>query len=148
VFKGNLMALGAAVAMAIYLLAGRQVLARVNALSYLSIVYSLAALLLTVGVFITGQSFLGYSAPTYYMLLLLGLIPQLIGHSALNLAVRRLPATVVSAAILGEPVGAALLGWAVLGEVPAVREVAGGLVILCGIVLVVWGGGRESTEQI
>jgi drug/metabolite transporter (DMT)-like permease len=51
-------------------------------------------------------------------------------------------------AVLGEPVGATLLGWAFLGEAPEVKEIAGGLVILIGILLVIRGGGRESTEQV
>ncbi|RJO61264.1 MAG: DMT family transporter [Dehalococcoidia bacterium] len=150
VFEGNLMALAAAGAMAGYLLAGRHIRERIDALSYLAMVYALAAILLLAAAFIAGESFQGYSVKTYWMLALLGLVPQLIGHTSLNLAVRRLPATVVSVAILGEPVGATLLGWAVLGEAPGIKEVVGGLIILCGILMVVGGGGggRESLEQM
>jgi drug/metabolite transporter (DMT)-like permease len=143
---GNLMALAAAGAMAVYLLAGRQIRGRIDALSYLSLIYTMAAILLLAATVIAGENFLGYSAKTYWMLALLGLVPQLIGHTSLNLAVRRLPATVVSVSILGEPVGATLLGWAVLREAPGAKEVAGGLIILCGILLVVGSGGRESLE--
>jgi drug/metabolite transporter (DMT)-like permease len=146
--EGNLMALAAAGAVAVYLLVGHHVRERIEATSYLTMVYSLAAILLTAAALAAGQKFTGYPAKTYLMLGLLGLVPQLVGHSSLNLAVRRLPATVVSVAILGEPVGATLLGWAVLGEVPAVKEIAGGLVILAGILLVISGGGRESAEQV
>ena len=148
VFKGNLMALGAAGAMAVYLLVGRHIRERVDVLSYLSMVYTVAAILLLAAAVITGESFLGYSAKTYWMLALLGLVPQLTGHTSLNLAVRRLPATLVSVAILGEPVGATLLGWGVLGEVPGAKEIAGGLIIICGILMVVGSGGRESLEQV
>jgi drug/metabolite transporter (DMT)-like permease len=107
-----------------------------------------AAILLLAAVVIAGESFLGYSAKTYWMLALLGLVPQLIGHTSLNLAVRRLPATLVSVAILGEPVGATLLGWGLLGEVPGAKEIAGGLIIICGILMVVGSGGREALEQV
>jgi drug/metabolite transporter (DMT)-like permease len=148
VSKGNLMALAAAGAMAVYLLVGRHIRERVDVLSYLSMVYTVAAILLLAAAVLAGESFLGYSAKTYWMLALLGLVPQLIGHTSLNLAVRRLPATLVSVAILGEPVGATLLGWGVLGEVPGVKEIAGGLIIICGILMVVGSGGRESIEQV
>lgn len=149
VFEGNLMALAAAGAMAAYLLTGRHLRERIDALSYLAMVYTLAAILLLAAAVIANENFLGYSAKTYWMLALLGLVPQLIGHTSLNLAVRRLPATVVSVAILGEPVGATLLGWAALGEAPGTKEVVGGLIILCGILMVVCaGGGRESLEQM
>ena len=147
-FEGNLMALAAAGAMAVYLLAGRHIRERIDALSYLSMVYVLAAILLLAAVVTSGESFLGHSAKTYWMLVLLGLVPQLIGHTSLNLAVRRLPATVVSVAILGEPIGATLMGWGVLGEAPGTKEIAGGLIILCGILMVVGSGGRESLKRV
>ena len=67
------------------------------------------------------------------MLILIALIPQLIGHSCLNLAVRSVPVTRVSIAILGEPIGATLLGYLMLSEIPTVNEVAGGFLILAGI---------------
>ena len=70
------------------------------------------------------------------MMVLLAIVPQLIGHSFLNLAVRLIPVTLVSVAILGEPVGATLLGYLILGETPTVNEIAGGLLILGGIFIV------------
>ena len=145
--KGNMMALGAAAAMTVYLLAARHMRERISALAYLAIVYMLATIILVTAVIIAGQTFLGYSAKTYWMLALLGLVPQLIGHSSLNLAVRRLPATVVSAAILGEPVGATFLGWILLHESPGMREVFGGAIILVGILLVVRGSAGDVLEQ-
>jgi len=143
---GNAMALLAAVAMGIYLLIGRHLRARIDALSYLAVVYTLAAILLVAAALATGDSLWGYSADTYWMLLLLGLVPQLVGHTSLNLAVRRVPATLVSVAILGEPVGATLLGWGILGEAPGLNELLGGLAILGGILLVVIRGNVSADE--
>lgn len=146
--EGNLMALAAAGAITAYLMVGRHVRERIDAQSYLTMVYSLAAVLLTGAALAAGEKFSGYPSKTYWMLGLLGLLPQLVGHTSLNLAVRRLPATIVSVAILGEPVGATFLGWVFLGEAPAAKEVAGGIVILLGILLVIAGGWRESVEQV
>lgn len=142
VLEGNLMALGAAGAMTVYLLVARHVRLRIDALSYLTLVYTLAALLLLAAALIAGERFSGYPVKTYWMLALLGVVPQLIGHTSINLAVRRLPATVVSVAILGEPVGATLLGWAILGEAPVLNEIIGGIIILCGIMLMAVSGSR------
>jgi len=47
-----------------------------------------------------------------------------------------MPVIFVSAAILGEPVGATILGYFILGETPSVNEIVGGLLILGGIFLV------------
>ncbi len=133
---GNLLALIAGFAMGAYLLIGGQLRARIDILSYLTILYTCSAVLLLAAAIIAGHSFFGYSPITYVMLILLALVPQLIGHSSLNLAVRLIPVTFVSVAILGEPVGATLLGSLLLSEIPTTNEIVGGLLILGGIFVV------------
>ncbi|MDP2919009.1 MAG: DMT family transporter, partial [Dehalococcoidia bacterium] len=97
-------------------------------LTYLS-----AAVFLMAAVLITGQKLQGYSGTTYLMFILLALVPQLVGHTSLNWALKYMPATIVTVAVLGEPVGATLLAWSILGEAPKVVEIIGGLLILAGI---------------
>ncbi len=80
-----------------------------------------------------GYSLTGYSTNTYIMLVLLAIVPQLIGHSCLNVALRLIPVTFVSIAILGEPIGATLLGYFLLGETPTASELIGGFLILIGV---------------
>lgn len=133
---GNMLALLSAAAVGIYLIIGRHLKERVRLLPYLSTVYSSAALILLVVTLIAGYSFTGYSANTYLMLILLALIPQLAGHSLLNQAVRLMSATIVSVAILGEPVGAIILGYIILGEGITVIEAIGSLLTLGGILTV------------
>ena len=91
---------------------------------------------------VLGHSLIGYSPVTYLMLVLLALVPQLIGHSCLNLAVRLIPVTFVSVAILGEPVGATLLGCLILSEIPTAGEMVSGLLILGGIFTVMRGKSK------
>jgi drug/metabolite transporter (DMT)-like permease len=122
--------------MGAYLIIGGQLRERIDILSYLAIIYTCSAVMLLVATMLFGYSLFGYSPGTYLMLILLALVPQLIGHSCLNLAVRLVPVTLVSVAILGEPVGATLLGSFILGELPTLNEIAGGLLILGGIFVV------------
>ena len=133
---GDVLALTAGFAMGAYLVIGGQLRARIGILSYLTIIYTCAALILLAATIIFGHSLFGYSPVTYIMLILLALVPQLIGHSCLNLAVRLIPVTLVSVAILGEPVGATLLGYFILSEIPTLNEIVGGLIILGGIFMV------------
>jgi len=133
---GNLLALIGGFAMGAYLIVGRQLRARIDILSYLTILYTCSAVILLVATVLSGHSLFGYSPTTYLMLILLALVPQLIGHTSINLAVRLIPVTFVSVAILGEPVGAALLGSIILGEIPTANEIAGGFLMLSGIFLV------------
>ncbi len=133
---GDLLALIAGFAMGAYLLIGGQLRARIDILSYLTIIYTGAAVILLITTLLSGYNLSGYSPLTYTMMILLALVPQLIGHSCLNLAVRLIPVTFVSVAILGEPVGATLLGYIILGETPTLNDIAGGILILGGIFIV------------
>jgi len=133
---GDLLALMAGFSMGAYLVIGGQLRARIDILSYLAIIYTCSAVILLTATLISGHSLFGYSPTTYLMLILLALIPQLIGHSCLNLAVRLIPVTLVSVAILGEPVGASLLGYFILDEMPTVKEIVGGVLILGGVFIV------------
>jgi len=122
--------------MGAYLIIGGQIRTRIDILSYLTILYTCSAVILLVATILSGHNLFGYSLDTYVMMILLALIPQLIGHSCFNLAVRLVPVTFVSVAILGEPVGATLLGSIILGEMPTANEIIGGLLILGGISVV------------
>ncbi len=141
---GNVLALLAAVAMSAYLVIGRQLRMRVDIGSYLAFIYTCAAVILLVATLVAGHSLIGYSSTTYIMLILLAVVPQLIGHSSLNVAVRLLPATFVAVAILGEPVGATILGYFIIGEMPTLVEIGGGLLILGGIFMVL----RQKPEVL
>jgi drug/metabolite transporter (DMT)-like permease len=145
---GNLLALLAAFCMGAYLLVGGQVRERIDLLGYLALVYSVAAVLLLAVTLLMGCDLFGYSPATYLMMALLALVPQLIGHSSLNLAVRLVPVTLVSVAILGEPVGATLLGWLILGEMPTANEIIGGLLILGGIFIVLRRSPRRQAAGL
>lgn len=147
-YLGNLLALTAGLVMGAYLITGRQLRARIDIVSYLTAIYTIAAIALLIVVIVSGTSLFGYSAETYTMLVLLALVPQLIGHSSLNLAVRLIPVTLVSVAILGEPVGATILGALIIGEAPTVNELLGGVLILGGIYLVIRQGfGRDMARK-
>jgi len=141
---GDVLALLAALAMGAYLIIGRQLRSRIDIGSYLTIIYSGAAVMLLVATLVAGYSLTGYSSFTYVMLVLLALVPQLIGHSSLNLAVRLIPVTFVAVAILGEPVGATILGYLILDEMPTWVEIVGGLLILGGIFIVL----RQKPERL
>jgi len=133
---GDVLALIAGFAMGGYLILGRHLKNRIEIMPYLTMIYTGAAVILVLATASFGYSFTGYSGMTYLWMVLLAIIPQLIGHSSFNLALRLIPVTFVSVAILGEPVGATLLGYLILDEVPAVNELIGGVLILAGIFIV------------
>lgn len=150
---GDALALLGAWAMTGYVLSGRALRARLPLLLYLALVVGAAALLLLGAAGIAGAWPAAVPPRAWAWLVLLALVPQLIGHSAFNAALRHLPAPQVAVALLGEPVGATLLALAVLGEVPAAAEWAGGALVLAGIALALrapvprGAGGRAGVNR-
>ena len=132
-FNGNMLALAGAVMAAGYLIIGRKLREQLSLIPYIFIVYTTAAFLLFGAVFAVGYPLIGYSTQTYLWFLLLALIPQLLGHSSYNWALRYLPAAFTSIVLLGEPIGATLLAYFFLQEVPSTVKIIGAVFILVGI---------------
>jgi drug/metabolite transporter (DMT)-like permease len=139
-FFGNVLALVGAVAMAVYVLIGRSLrTGGVGALPYSIVGYSAAALALLPVAILSGTQLWGYSATTWFWLFVITLGPQLLGHTVLNWALEYVRASIVSGAILAEPVIAAVLAWLVLSEKPGLPTLLGGLVVLGGLYLLLRG---------
>jgi drug/metabolite transporter (DMT)-like permease len=131
---GDVLALLGAATAAAYLTAGRRLREAMELPRYLAAVHVVAALCVLPVAAATGPLW-GFPRGTLLWLVALAVIPSLGGHGLLNYAVRRSPSYVVSLAILGEPIGAALLAWPVFGDVPSPRAFAGGALILGGVAL-------------
>lgn len=80
-----------------------------------------------------------YPPSVYLCLLLMGLVPQLIGHTSFNWAIGRISPTLVTLAVLFEPIGSSILGFLLFKEVPSLAVVLGGVVILSGVAVAVLG---------
>ncbi len=130
---GNTLALVGAIAASGYLLIGRALRASVSLTAYIWLAYSAAALVLLAAAGASGVSFVALPAAAWLFMVALALGPQLIGHTSFNWALRRLSATFVAVAILGEPVGSALLAWLILGEQFSAAQFAGFTLLLTGI---------------
>jgi len=130
---GNTLALIGAISASGYLLVGRALRTRISLTAYVWLAYTVAAMLLGVALAAGGTSLSALPAPAWGLMLLLAIGPQLFGHTAFNWAVRRLTATFVAIAILGEPVGAALLAWFFFEEGFTTLQLAGFVILLAGI---------------
>jgi drug/metabolite transporter (DMT)-like permease len=130
---GDLLALGGALAAAAYFLIGRQARARVRLVSYVTLVYGVAAAVLTVAALLARTQMTGFAPETWMALVLLGVVPQVIGHSTFNWALGRLRATYVAGTVLGEAVGSTALAWIVLDERPPDGALLGGALVLLGM---------------
>jgi drug/metabolite transporter (DMT)-like permease len=134
-FWGDLLALAGAVMAAGYLVIGRSARRSMDLASYTFLVYGAAALVLLLFCLAGNLPLGGLSGRTYVILGLLALIPQLIGHTTFNWALRFLPPTTVAVVLMGEPIGATLLGYLVFGEAPSWNKAGGLITLATGIVL-------------
>ncbi|HEX7502691.1 MAG TPA: DMT family transporter [Acidobacteriota bacterium] len=132
---GNALALAGALAVSGYWLIGRRLRRQISLIPYVTMVYGFAALTLLAAALLLRQPLTGFKTSTYGWFLLLALLPQLLGHSSFNWALKHLPAAYVAVAAMGEPVGAAFLAYLLLGETPQLLKVIAAGVILAGIFL-------------
>jgi drug/metabolite transporter (DMT)-like permease len=136
---GGGLALIGALAIAVYFVIGRKLRARLPLVPYIWLVYGCAAITLLLAVLVTTTPVTGYPSEGYFWVVLLALVPQLIGHSSLNYALRYLSATYVSIATQMEPVGSAIAAFVLLRETPAALQIVGSLAILVGVLFASYG---------
>ncbi|MCF8009269.1 MAG: DMT family transporter, partial [Halanaerobiales bacterium] len=132
-FYGDMLAVLAALLAACYLFLGRSFRKNIQYIPYIYIVYTYCSFFLLIFVLISGHSLTGYNNINYIYFLLLALGPTLIGHSVLNLSIRYVPATIVSLAILGEPIMTTILALVIINEKLTTATIVGGFLILYGI---------------
>lgn len=140
---GNSLALAGSVAVCGYLLIGRRLASHVSISTYVTIVFSAAALALLVLALLTRTTLAGFSATAWLCLIGLAIGPQLLGHSGISWSLRHLAPTMVAVAILGEPIGSAVLAWWILGEVIGPLQLAGFVMLMSGIFL----AARSTTSR-
>jgi len=144
---GNFLALIGAWMAAGYMIVGRKLRTRLSATPYVFCVYGAASIILLFIVLSMKMPVIGFSPKAFGWLLLLGLVPQLIGHSSFNWALGYLPAAFVSVALMGEPIGTIMLAYIIFADVPLIGEVIGGLLILTGIIIVSWANHQTMNSS-
>jgi len=132
-WTGDLLALLGGMLSGTYLTIGRAVRPHVDWGPYGAILCLNCALWLLLFAVLSGASLALVGSNAIWVILAMALGPQLLGHIGFAWAVRYVPATIVGAVILLEPVGATALGTVVLDEWPSMRETIGAVVIVMGV---------------
>ena len=140
--RGDLLALAGAFFAGVYLLIGRKLRVNLNNFEYISIVYSISAVLLLIISLFYNENISDYPAKTWILFLLLALVPTVIGHSLYNWVLKYIPAYRVATIILGEPIGATILAIFFFNQIPGWSTIFGGLLILIGIYFVMKRSGK------
>ena len=134
---GDLLALVGAIMAAGYYLTGRRLRAHLDLWPYVGLVYG--ACFVTLLLLDAALSVPLWPQPPreFGIFIALAIGPMMLGHTAMNWALKHLPAYVVNLTTLGEPVGATLLAAALpwIAEVPSALTLLGGVVVLVGVVI-------------
>jgi len=134
---GSGLAVAGAVMLSAYHVIGRGLRDALPLPAYVLCVWAGAAATLGLLVGVAGVPITGYPARTFAWLLALAVVPTVLGHGLVNLSLRAFPAPTVGLFLLGEPVAAAALAYAVFGERPGALTLAGGVLVVAALAIVV-----------
>ncbi|WP_022850932.1 DMT family transporter [Limisalsivibrio acetivorans] len=139
---GDMLALTGALMASLYLIIGSRIRERISLMTYITAVYTISAVVLVVTSLFIGLSFTGYRPESYMYMFLLAVLPQLIGHTSFNWGLKYLKSSMVAVITLGEPVGASVLAYFILGEKVSIGQGIGIALIFAAIVTASRSGGK------
>jgi drug/metabolite transporter (DMT)-like permease len=144
---GDALALAAALGFSFYFLMGQEAQRRgLSTGRYVAVVYAIGALTILPVPLFTTPSYGELPGMVFFYGLMLALVPQLVGHTSFNWAVKWITPTLVTLVILLEPIGATILGWIIFDEVPGAIVLGGAMVLLSGVALAVYG--RDQGDKV
>lgn len=144
--RGDLLALGAMGALAVYLAAGKRGRAGLDTLPFMAGLFTCAAFTITPIALVSGQSLIGDADEwTWLRVALMVLLPGT-GHILTNFAHHGVPLAVIGILQLFNPIGAALLALWLLDQSVAPLQVAGMVVVIVALGVYTYRRGRRRTR--
>ena len=131
---GDALALTGAVMASGYLIVGSKARETVDIMTYVTVVFSAGAVFLLATSLALGIPFTGYKGSSYLFMILLAVVPQLIGHTSINWALKHLKASMVAITILGEPIGATILAYIFFNETVGTIQLIGMFSVCAAII--------------
>ncbi|WP_187355447.1 DMT family transporter [Paenibacillus tengchongensis] len=144
--KGDLLSAGGTLAVAVHMLLGQRLVSRMPAYLYSLLVFITAGAVFAVYNLLGSIAFFAYPAREWGIFVLLAVVPTVFGHILFNWLLQYASATTVSMNILGEPVGASLLAFVLLGERLTALQWAGGILVLGGLAGYLYTGRERTTK--
>ncbi len=142
---GDLLSVLGTLAVVVHMLLGQALRGRISSFVYSYTVFLAAALSFAVYNAAAGHAFFaGYAANDWLIFALMAAVPTVFGHLLFNWLLKYVGATTVSMAVLGEPVGASLLAWALLAETLTPLQAFAGALLLGGVWLFLRSGGGHG----
>lgn len=135
-FKGDIYAVICSFWMALVLIITKNVRINYGTIIYSRFLYISAAIALLVFIFIMDIPFKQPSGNEIIFLLLLGFIPNILGHSIFYYSIRFFPAHTVASVPLGEPIIVSIFGLILFNEIVPISVILGGVFVIFGLYLI------------
>ncbi|MFA1511619.1 DMT family transporter [Priestia aryabhattai] len=132
---GDLLSVLGTVAVSVHMLAGQDLCRKMPPIIYSFAVFLIGGLVLCVYNICANVSLTQYDTKDWWIFLLLALIPNIFGHALFNWLLKYVGATTISMAILGEPIGAIILAYFLLGEMTTVSQLVGGMIVMISVMI-------------
>lgn len=143
-FTGDLLSFLGTLAIVFNMLIAKRILTRVTSYVYSIVVFAVSAVLFAGYNIATGIPLTGYPAREWLVFLLLAIVPTVFGHLIFNWLLQYLQTTTVSMTVLAEPVGASILGMFIFGEMITGFQLAGGALVIAGLLLYLRSAQRAT----
>jgi drug/metabolite transporter (DMT)-like permease len=99
--------------------------------------YFVAAIATMLIAFLKGVELIRYDAYKYMYFLLMAIIPMMFGHTLMNFLLEKYSASIVTSVSYGEPFGAGLLAYFILGQEITMSQIILGLAIMITVFITV-----------
>jgi len=132
-FYGDMLALLASIAGAIYTLLGRAARKTMSTTVYTYVLYAVCSAVLLLMTAFQGYSVQEFDQRTILVGLLLAVFSTILGHSVFTWCLKYFSPSFVSASKLCEPIIATLIAVPVFQEIPGFLQIAGGIIVIAGV---------------
>ncbi len=129
---GDILSFLSVIAVVGYLFIGQTTVKKVSHWIYSFTVFAFAGIFIAIYNVVMNVPFTGYSTWDWWIFILLAIVPTA-SHMINNWLLNYVNATTISMSILGEPVGASILAFFLLGEKLNSMQVIGSVLVLCGV---------------
>jgi drug/metabolite transporter (DMT)-like permease len=144
---GKLYGLSAALCISFVYLLANKIRTETSTVSYTRLLYFIAAMFLFVIAYANGENIFELNKSNFLWLFALGLFPTILGHSLLYYGIKYTSPTIIASVPLGEPVIATILAWMIFFEKVSIITLAGGILILCGVYLIIVNSPRARLSE-
>ena len=109
-----------------------------STLTYTSIVYGVSAIVLFLICIFYNTQILNLDIRDYQLIFIMAIISGIFGHTLYNWVLKYLKTSLVSVALLGEPVGSTIFAFIIpwINQIPSQYTIFGGVIIFSGIYMV------------